>query len=102
VGDPFAPRRTGSAWAVIFSSKRTGAATDYAAAADEMERLAEASPGYLGMETVRGPDGFGITVSYWESEAAIAGFKQLAAHRAAQANGRERWYGAYEVRVARV
>jgi len=28
-------------------------------------------PGYLGVESVRGDDGFGITVSYWSTEEAI-------------------------------
>jgi heme-degrading monooxygenase HmoA len=57
--------RTGEV-AVIFLSTRTGAdAEGYAAAADAMERLAAEQPGYRGMESVRGTDGLGITVSFW-------------------------------------
>jgi hypothetical protein len=34
-----------------------------------MVELAAEQPGYLGIETCRGEDGFGITVSYWQDEA---------------------------------
>ena len=55
--------------AVIFSSQRTDADADgYDATTAEMERLAATQPGYLGIESARGADGFGITVSYWRSE----------------------------------
>ncbi len=30
-----------------------------------MAELASTQPGFLGMESVRGGDGFGITLSYW-------------------------------------
>ena len=33
-----------------------------------MEQLAREVPGYVGIESVRDGSGFGITVSYWESE----------------------------------
>jgi heme-degrading monooxygenase HmoA len=33
-------------------------------------------PGYLGLESARGPDGVGITVFYWTSEDAIANWKR--------------------------
>jgi heme-degrading monooxygenase HmoA len=59
-------------------------------------------PGYLGIARARGADGLGITVSYWASEEAIAVWRRHADHLAAQRAGRERWYGAYELRIARV
>jgi heme-degrading monooxygenase HmoA len=59
-------------------------------------------PGFLGVESVRGPDGFGITVSYWASEAAISNWQQHAEHLAAQHLGRERWYARFQLRVCRV
>ena len=58
-------------YAVIFSSQRQGEDNGYGATADRMVELAAQQPGFLGVESVRGADGFGITVSYWESEAAI-------------------------------
>lgn len=42
------------------------------------------------MESVRGADGFGITVSYWDSQAAIRAWSRHAEHRDAQARGRPR------------
>src|SRR5262249_44173993 len=56
--------------AVIFTSQRAaGGDAAYAAAADAMEALAARQPGYLGIESARDADGFGITVSYWATEA---------------------------------
>jgi heme-degrading monooxygenase HmoA len=89
-------------YAVIFSSQRTEGDHGYAAMADQMETLARQQPGFLGMESARGADGFGITVSYWTSEAAIAAWKAHVDHQAARERGRERWYDHFDVRVARV
>ena len=91
--------------AVIFSSLRTldDGGHDYAAAADEMARLAVEQPGYLGVESAReGPRGFGLTVSYWADEVAAARWKEVAAHSVAQRLGREAWYEYYTTRVATV
>lgn len=89
-------------YAVIFSATRTAGDHGYAATAEEMLALALEHPGCLGAESARGPDGFGITVSYWESEAAIAAWKADARHLAAQRLGIARWYDHYELRVAKV
>lgn len=70
--------------------------------ADAMEKLAKTMPGFIGIESARGPDGFGITVSYWESETAIAAWKANAKHLVAQARGKDVWYQDYSVRVAQV
>jgi heme-degrading monooxygenase HmoA len=88
---------------VIFTSSRTSADGEaYEQTADEMVALASSQPGFLGVESARGADGLGITVSYWASEEAIRAWKANADHRTAQRLGRERWYRAYELRVARV
>jgi heme-degrading monooxygenase HmoA len=89
-------------YAVIFASTRTGGDQGYGAMAARMVELAEARPGFLGADGARGADGRGITVSYWESLEAIAGWKADAEHLAAQRLGRERWYSDYSLRVARV
>lgn len=89
-------------YAVIFSSRRTVGDQGYEAMADRMMELAAQQPGFLGAESARGADGFGITVSYWASEAAIAAWRAQAEHRVAQEGGRARWYEHYEIRVARV
>lgn len=95
-------QRNPSYYAVIFSSHRKEGDNGYGEMATRMEELAATMPGFIGIESARGDDGFGITVSYWESEEAIANWKKHAEHRIAQARGRERWYSDYTVRVAKV
>ena len=99
---PFARLPSSPYFAVIFSSLRTPGDQGYGAMADRMVELASQQPGFLGMESARGEDGFGITVSYWESEAAITGWRGQLEHRQAQALGLEKWYEHFEIRVARV
>ena len=90
-------------YAVIFSSRRRGDGRDgYAEASARMVELVAAQPGYLGMESTRGADGFGITVAYFESEEAILAWRRNAEHAAARERGRAEWYAHYEIRVARV
>ena len=89
-------------YAVIFTSTRTPGDEGYNAMAERMEELVSKQPGFLGVESTRGADGLGITVSYWESLEAIAAWKANAEHRVAQTSGRKKWYAHFETRVARV
>jgi heme-degrading monooxygenase HmoA len=89
-------------YAVIFTSKRTAGDLGYGAMAERMVDLGSRYPGFLGLESVRGADGLGITVSYWRDEAAILAWKRDTEHEKAQRGGREAWYECYEVRVAKV
>ena len=89
-------------YAVIFTSRRTEGDEGYGAMSERMAELAAGQPGFLGLETVRGADGTGITVSYWTDEQAIAGWREHAEHRVAQERGRAVWYEAYALRIARV
>ena len=89
-------------YAVIFANQRTPGDDGYGATADRMVELASKQPGFLGIESTRDEAGFGITVSYWESEAAIAAWRADAEHADARRDGRERWYEHFELRVARV
>lgn len=89
--------------AVIFAAQRSdGDESGYAAAAAEMEQLAATQPGYLGIETARGTDGFGITVSYWIDEAAARKWRDHPLHAAIRQRGRALWYDHYRITVARV
>ena len=99
---PFAKLPAPPYYAVIFSSKRTPGEDGYGDMADRMVELASQQPGYLGVESTRDADGFGITVSYWQDEASIANWKKNAEHQLAQQYGHERWYEHYELRVAKV
>ncbi len=97
-----APPSEPPTFAVIFSSQRTEGDLGYAAMAGRMEALARQQPGFLGVESARDAEGFGITVSYWKDEASIAAWKAQAEHAAAQRLGRDRWYESFQVRVCRV
>jgi len=87
-------------YAVIFSSRRRPGDLGYQQMAERMVALAAGQPGFLGIESARGEDSFGITVSYWASEAAIAAWRIHAEHRIAQESGKADWYAHYEVRIA--
>ncbi len=89
-------------YAVIFSSRRTDGDDGYDAMAARMVELAAQQPGFIGVESVRDRDGFGITVSYWESTESIAAWKADVDHHAAQERGKSAWYAHYEVKVAKV
>ena len=90
-------------YAVIFTSQR---ATDdnaaYGAMADRMVELAAQQPGFIGVESLRGEDGFGVTISYWESEQAIRNWKANTEHLEAQRLGKSDWYAHFDLRVCRI
>lgn len=89
-------------YAVIFASQRTDGDNGYGAMAERMAALAPTMPGFIGVESARSADGFGITVSYWQDEASIRAWKAHAEHSLAQARGKTGWYEHYELRVAKV
>lgn len=88
---PFAQTPPPPYYAVIFSSQRTAGDAGYGAMAERMVALAAQQPGFLGAESTRGTDGFGITA-----------WKGHAEHLAAQELGISRWYEHYELRIAKV
>lgn len=98
----FADTPDGAYYAVIFTSQRTPGDDGYGEMADEMAQLVSQQPGFLGAESVRGQDGFGITISYWDSLDSIDKWKAQDAHRQAQTAGREKWYEKYSVRVMKL
>ncbi|OAP40488.1 polysaccharide biosynthesis protein [Sinorhizobium glycinis] len=99
---PFAKLPAPPYYVVCFSSARTEGDNGYGEIADAMEELAREQPGFLGIESVRGNDGFGITNAFWRDEDSIRAWKRNVDHLAAQKQGRAEWYSHYEVRVARV
>lgn len=88
---------------VIFIAQRTDAdAIGYAQAATAMDELAASQKGYVGMDSVRGADGLGITVSYWASDADAKAWRDHPEHAAIRDAGRDRWYSDYSLHVAKV
>lgn len=89
--------------AVIFVAQRTQAdEAGYQAAAAAMDQLAAAQAGYVGIDSVRGNDGLGITVSYWANEEAAVAWRNHPEHAAIRDAGRDRWYSHYSLHVAEV
>lgn len=89
-------------YAVIFSSLRTEGDRGYNQMAARMVEIASSQAGFLGIDSVRDVDGFGITVSYWTSEEAIVAWKKHADHQPAQEAGKRIWYADYQLRIAKV
>lgn len=99
--DDASDNSNGQCYAVIFSNVLSTNDEDYAATAARMEQLATQIPGFLGVESVRQGQN-GITISYWESEAAIRNWRAHPEHLDAQARGKSKWYAHYTLRVAKV
>jgi len=94
--------RTGQI-AVVFASRRNVEdAAGYDAAVAAMEALAAAQPGYRGIASARGADGFGITVSYWADEASVVAWREQIEHAAIRRRGRALWYDDYALQVATI
>lgn len=88
---------------VIFVAQRTGEdGGGYSQAAAQMDALAAQQSGYLGIDSVRGADGLGITVSYWASDTHAKAWRDHPQHAAIREKGRGLWYSSYSLHVASV
>ena len=88
--------------AVIFTSQRTSEDLGYNTMGSIIEREVSTQPGYLGAESMRNEHGFGITISYWESQESIDHWKTNIRHMAAKKKGKELWYAHYTIRISQV
>lgn len=89
-------------YAVIFTSQKKTNSEDYNKMALQIEKLSSQQEGFIGIQSVRGDDGFGITVSYWKTLEDIAKWKSHSDHQDAQQKGKSIWYSGYEVRICKV
>jgi heme-degrading monooxygenase HmoA len=97
------PTQTHGTVAVIFIAQRTlEDDAGYLVAAAEMDTLAAEQPGYRGIDSVRGTEGLGITVSYWADDAAAKAWRDHPKHAAIREQGRGKWYSYYDLHVASV
>ncbi|HIB37143.1 antibiotic biosynthesis monooxygenase [Mesonia sp.] len=94
------PKKFQTPYAVIFTSKLKTKSKAYEEMASKMFSLAQEQKGFLGIESAR--EDIGITVSYWKDLESIKTWKENAAHQIAQELGRNKWYAAYKVRIAKV
>ena len=70
--------------------------------AQRMVELANVQNGFIGVESARDKNGFGITVSYWKTEDDIRAWKLNQEHLLAQKFGKERWYEWFTTRICKV
>ncbi|MDG1111013.1 MAG: antibiotic biosynthesis monooxygenase [Polaribacter sp.] len=87
-------------YAVIFTTISSENTDGYREAAQRMEILAKQQKGFLGMESARSE--IGVTVSYWQTLAAISAWKNNMEHAAVRELGREKWYKKYQLRICKV
>jgi len=90
-------------YSVIFTNQRSGVDhAGYDETAARMVELAWQQPGFLGIDSTRNEEGFGITVSYWADLEAIENWRINSEHMQAQRLGREKWYESFSLRIAKV
>ena len=90
-------------YVVIFKSKlKKQSDKAYAYYAKNMEALVKKQKGYLGHFSYREKNGFGLTLSYWTDEQALLRWKQHKAHLEAQEKGKEQFYSAYTLEIAKI
>ena len=91
--------------AVIFEVEPAeGRRDDYLAIAAELRPFLDEIDGFVSIErfqSLADPDRI-LSLSFWRDEAAIAAWRRLETHRAAQAAGRRAVFRDYRLRVAEV
>lgn len=89
--------------AVIFEVQ-PAAREDYFRIAGELAPLLGEIDGFISIERFQSlrEEGRILSLSFWRDEAAVAAWRKLEAHRAAQAEGRARVFRDYRLRVAEV
>ena len=82
----------------IFRNRlRPEAAKEYAPWAERMVELASAMPGFVSVKTFAAHDGERVTIAEFESEEALAAWREHPEHREAQRLGRESFYSEFEL-----
>ena len=69
--------------------------------AEKMAGLVKTQKGFLGYESYRNADGFGVTTSYWQSLDDIKTWRNNPEHLIAQELGRTKWYVWFEISMTK-
>ena len=91
--------------AVIFEVEpRAGRAQAYLDTAARLRPLLDGIDGFISIERFESlaQSGRYLSLSFWRDEAAVAAWRALGEHRAAQAAGRDEIFADYRLRVASV
>ena len=93
--------RADAQWAVIFTSVASADRAGYEETDARLAELVRAQPGFCAVESL-GDAERSITISYWSDLESIRAWRELPIHRAAQAEGRARWYASYRIEVCSI
>lgn len=91
--------------AVIFEVEpHSGRKEDYLSLAADLKPLLEEMDGFVSIERFQSLSNPGkiLSLSFWRDEAALAAWRNLAPHRAAQAKGRAEIFQGYRLRIVSV
>lgn len=89
-------------YVAIFTSLRSSVEEDYGETNDYLMNKVQEMPGFLGVESWRNEEAYGVTIVYFETLENLKTWRELEEHQDAQQKGREKWYTHYKVRVAKV
>ncbi len=85
---------------VVFRSRlREDAGEDYPRIAERMERLVYAKPGFISFKTFTAADGEQLALGEFESEEAVAAWREHPEHREAQRRGRADFYECFRLQI---
>ncbi len=97
---PSEPQFAAGQIVTVFRSRlRPDAGQAYVDRAAEMERLALTMPGLVEFKTFTAPDGERVTLATFDDETTQKAWRERAEHRAAQREGRDRFYASYSLQV---
>ncbi|WHZ42541.1 antibiotic biosynthesis monooxygenase [Rahnella bonaserana] len=91
--------------AVLFEADAVSEARErYLELAAELKPLLSETPGFISIERFQSLSTPGkiLSLSWWEDEESVAGWKQNLMHLAAQKEGKQSIFSYYRIRVARV
>lgn len=86
----------------IFYSQLKLEVSDYSRWAEAMVERVQIQPGFIRAHSFRNESGFGVTLSYWETESDLKAWGQDEQHRKAMAFGRDEAYLNYRLEIAEV
>ncbi|NUP12417.1 MAG: hypothetical protein HOW73_40750 [Polyangiaceae bacterium] len=88
---------------IIFRNRvRSDVADEYGARAGQIFELAEKMPGFVSSSDFTAEDGERLAIIEFDSPEHLAAWRKHAEHRAAQGEGRARWYEAYSLQICAV
>lgn len=89
-------------YTVVFTSIRTEVEEGYTELNDSLWKDAQKLDGFIGAESQRGEDRFGITVLYFKDMETIHQWSKYQKHIRAKEMGKEKWYEGWRVRIGKI